>query len=184
MVGLSRCLIAVLFAGALSCVSAMPAWASTPAASTAPSASGPRLDVLEHVFAEQKAEILGEIRSGRYAKMPDVEKREVIGVLDRMSRLLEGVESAADMTPEGRVALLNNQNLVNILLTKADNDQRVVCRRGTTVGSHFRTTQCETVAERRERHRLTRLEVESTMRNFNQDRLHDFACGPPPGCAF
>lgn len=168
---------------ALACLLALPAFASSRAPSADTSGTGPRLDVLEQVFADQKAEILAEIESGRYSKMDQVEKREVLGILDRMARLLQGVESAADMSPEGRVALINAQNLVNLLLTKADADQRVVCRRGTTVGSHFRTTQCETVAERRERHRRTRQETEDVRHLFNTQRLEAFSCGPPPGCA-
>jgi hypothetical protein len=164
----------LLVIAALAC--AAPAFAES--GTSAPgSAQGIRLDVLEQVFAEQKADILAEMEDGRYRKMDRVEKQEVIGVLDRMSRLLEGVESAADMTPEGRVALINHQNLVNILLTKADADQRVVCRRESTVGSNFRTTQCETVADRRARHQRTRHELQQTRNAFNTQRMEEFSGG-------
>jgi hypothetical protein len=121
-----------------------------------------RVNALEGAFAEQKAAILEGLGSGKYAKMEAREAAEVRTELARIERLLDGVNDAADMTPEGRVQLMNAQGLINTLLTKSEYDQMQVCRRQTTVGSNFRHTICETVAERRAR------------RERDQEELHRF----------
>ena len=47
--------------------------------------------------------------------------------------------------------LLNDQALVNTVLTQAADDSRLICSREQKVGTRFKTTVCETVAQRRER---------------------------------
>jgi hypothetical protein len=57
--------------------------------------------------------------------------------------------------------LFNNQGLVNTILTMAENDSRVVCRRKGRLGTNFKTTTCETVRDRRERQEADRIAIDS-----------------------
>ena len=47
------------------------------------------------------------------------------------------------------LALVNEQNQINQILSQAAADSRLVCRREAQIGSLRTTTQCKTVAERR-----------------------------------
>lgn len=81
-----------------------------------------------------------------------------------------GIQS---MSQERRVAVFNDQELVNGLLTRAREDSRLVCRREKTVGSNLPVSVCHTVAERRRqsddsRDHLVRAQAGQLIRN-NKD---------------
>ncbi len=77
-----------------------------------------------------------------------------------MSSTLEGIDDVSELTEDQRAGLFNNQGLVNTILTMAENDSRMVCRRRGTLGTHFKTTTCETIRDRRERQEADRLMID------------------------
>ena len=91
--------------------------------------------------------------SGRLggAEMSRTEREEVRGLLDRMAERMKGFDSVEQMPEDERLALFNDQERVNAMLVKGYSDSRVVCDKRGRTGTHFRETNCQTVAERRRR---------------------------------
>lgn len=114
-----------------------------------------KLAVADGDFQAQKSQIIQQLNDGKtYAEISAADRAEVLQALDRMEQLLAG-RSASELSESQRISLFNNQELVNVLLTRAERDSQVVCTRGRTVGTHFRATRCESLAERRQRHNVT-----------------------------
>jgi len=119
------------------------------------------LDQFEH----QKATILQDIKGDTvYSEISHKDANIVRDALDRMSENLQGVADLGEMTVAQRAELYNDQELVNTILTMAENDSRMVCRRRGRLGTNFKTTTCETVAERRERQEADRLAIDQLLR--------------------
>lgn len=78
-----------------------------------------------------------------YVHIRESERREVLKALERMDALLAGANDLADLTPEQRTALLNDQERVNTLLTQAWEQGQLICKRDRTVGTRFKATQCK-----------------------------------------
>lgn len=100
-------------------------------------------------FDEQREAILDALRDDRYREIGEDARRQVLEALDRIGQRLEKVDSVDELDKDSKVALFNDQELINALLTQAAEDSRLICRREQKVGSHRRTTHCLTVAERR-----------------------------------
>jgi hypothetical protein len=116
-------------------------------------------------FEQQKATILQDIKDNTvYSEISHKDANIVRDALNRMSENLEGVADLSEMTVDQRAALYNDQELVNTVLTMAENDSRMVCRRRGRLGTNFKTTICETVAERRERQEADRLAIDQLLR--------------------
>lgn len=116
-------------------------------------------------FEKQKATILQDIKDDTvYSEISHKDANIVRDALDRMSDTLQGVADLSEMTVEQRAELYNDQELVNTVLTMAENDSRTVCRRRGRLGTNFKTTTCETVRERRERQEADRLTIDQLMR--------------------
>jgi hypothetical protein len=116
-------------------------------------------------FEKQKATILQDIKDDTvYSEISHKDANIVRDALNRMSENLQGVSDLSEMTVDQRAALYNDQELVNTVLTMAENDSRMVCRRRGRLGTNFKTTICETVAERRERQEADRLVIDQLLR--------------------
>lgn len=103
-------------------------------------------------FSEQRGRLIEAIESGEaYREISDDDQRAVIQALDRMQARLSSVQSIAQLSSDDKIAVFNDQELVNNLLTQAAADSRLVCTRGKTLGSNMRSNSCMTVAERRRR---------------------------------
>jgi hypothetical protein len=105
---------------------------------------------LGQFMQESQAEIQADLRRGEYQEITKDAEAEVLEALQRMVALTAGARTIHDLTAEGRAQLLTEQELVNTRLTQAAEDSRLVCLREQTVGTHFRKTNCMTVAERRQ----------------------------------
>lgn len=81
--------------------------------------------------------------------------------------LLEGRSDISELSSRQRQDLINAQGKVTAILTGAEDD-RLICRRERTVGTHFQRTSCVTVKQRR-------LEREAS-----QDALNRMPPPPPP----
>lgn len=113
------------------------------------------------LFAQQKATILEDINSDTvYREISHSDANIVRDALDRMSESLSGVNDLSEMTEDQRALLFTDQDLVNTILTMAENDSRMICRRRGTLGTNFKSTTCETVAGRRERQEADRLAID------------------------
>lgn len=116
-------------------------------------------------FEQQKTTILQDIKDDSvYGEISHKDANIVRDALNRMSENLQGVTDLSEMTVDQRAALYNDQELVNTVLTMAENDSRMVCRRRGRLGTNFKTTTCETVAERRERQEADRLIIDQLVR--------------------
>lgn len=102
-------------------------------------------------FAEQRGDIIESLDSKLYYEITDDAKAQVMQALDRMQAKLDGVQSVDQLSENDKVAVFNDQELINTLLTDAAEDSRLICQRGKTLGSNMRTNSCMTVAERRRR---------------------------------
>jgi hypothetical protein len=114
------------------------------------------------LFEEQKATILQDIKDDTiYSEIEYSDVKLVKDSLNQMSLLLDGITDVAELTEDQRAELFNNQGLVNTILTMAENDSRMVCRRKGRLGTNFKTTTCETVRDRRERQEADRIAIDS-----------------------
>jgi hypothetical protein len=103
-------------------------------------------------FTAQRASIEKGLADGKtYAEISSADRSKVRETLDRMAAMLNGAESPEALTADRKVALYNDQELVNNILTQAAADSMQVCTRETATGSHRKVTTCATVAERARR---------------------------------
>jgi hypothetical protein len=103
-------------------------------------------------FAAQRAAIEKNLADGKtYAEISPADRSKVRESLARISGRLNGADSVDTLSEPIKVALFNDQELVNTILTQAADDSRLVCERSRSTGSHRATTKCHTVAERRRR---------------------------------
>lgn len=101
-------------------------------------------------FAEQRAKIEADLGDGTtYAEILPQNRDAVRQALDRMQAYLDGVDSVDALRDEARVAVFNDQEIVNTILTQAREDSRMVCRREVGTGTRMKKNDCATVAERR-----------------------------------
>lgn len=111
-----------------------------------------QLALAEGDFAAQRAAIEKSLADGKtYAELSAADRTKVRESLARMSGRLNGAESVDSLSEQVQVALFNDQEIVNTILTQAADDSRLVCERSRSTGSHRASTKCHTVAERRRR---------------------------------
>lgn len=101
-------------------------------------------------FEQQRQEIEQKLADGKtYAEISPDDRATVRQALDRIQGHLAKAGSIEALGESDKAQVFNDQELINILLTRASEDSRVVCRREQKLGSHRQVTQCETVGERR-----------------------------------
>lgn len=123
-------------------------------AGPAMAAKGSTVDVTGPVtFSEQRNQVMLDLADGEtYAEISPEDRAKVVSSLDRMERLLDAGETPQAiqaMHPNDRVDLINEQEVINTILTRAQADSRMVCRREIPVGTRMPTNVCRTVAESR-----------------------------------
>ena len=112
-------------------------------------------------FADQRAAVEAEmVAGGRFAEISDKARADVAAAFDRMQAVLEGKATMDDLRQDDRVALINDQELINALLTQAKIDSRMVCKRERRVGSHRLTSTCRTAAEWKRASEQSREDIE------------------------
>ena len=85
-----------------------------------------------------------------YGGISAIERREVLAALARIRTALGPSGDASRLSERRKLQVFNDQELINSILTGADNDSRVVCRREKKTGTHMASNQCMTVGERRQ----------------------------------
>ncbi len=100
-------------------------------------------------YVEQRQRIVDDIRGGEvYSEIRAEDRANVLAALERIdAKLVNG--DRASLPEADKVAVFNDQELVNTVLTQAREDSRLICRRERVVGSNMPQNVCSTVAERR-----------------------------------
>lgn len=103
-------------------------------------------------FQERRAVIEENFADGgAYMEISGANRRAVRSSLELMEQLLSTHGNVEVMNPEARIRLYNEQETVNEILTAAARDSRLRCERRGRVGTRFKSTVCETYAERQRR---------------------------------
>lgn len=114
----------------------------------------------------QIGQIRQELGDGKtYSEIAPGKKDEVLNALARITTAVEGAGSGR-LPPDAQVAAFNDQETVNTILTVAREDSRLICKRERATGSTMMTSQCMTVAKRRELQEGGRKNL-GEMRSFN-----------------
>jgi hypothetical protein len=118
-------------------------------------------------FLASRDAIEKEIRgSAVFRELDLAERKEVTRALDRMERVLTGIDSIDALDPPVRTQLFNDQELVNNLLTRAQSDDQVVCQRTKRVGSKLYSNTCLTVGDRRRSKESVQEEIQRLQRQW------------------
>lgn len=108
-------------------------------------------DLEADVFALQSTQIRQDLQTEKYSEITSADRARVLSLLDRIESNIGGVSNITKLSENAKVAVFNDQEQVNTILTGAAADSREVCRREIVVGSNRRVSTCLTVAERRRR---------------------------------
>lgn len=102
-------------------------------------------------FQAQRNAILDGLNGDKYQEITQDNRRKVMEALGRIDSHLDqhGATQIDRLPQEVAVAVFNDQNLINNILSEAADDSRLICRREKTIGSNFPQNNCLTVAERR-----------------------------------
>lgn len=134
------------------------AWASDGSRTSRTSDDAPPLETMTpQTLPQQRAAIMGAFGTGeRFAELDEPGRKKVIESFDRMQALIGGAASIDELEQDIKVDLFNEQAMLNEVLTQAQRDSRVTCKRYRTVNSRIKNGECHTAAEwerRRERAR-------------------------------
>ena len=100
-------------------------------------------------FEAQRISIQDALDDGEtYGEISATERREVLAALARIQKALGPSGDAGRLSERQKLQVFNDQELINNILTRADKDSRLVCRREKKTGTHMASNQCLTVAER------------------------------------
>lgn len=88
---------------------------------------------------------------GRYKDMDQKVRQDLFAKQDIVKGLLEGRELTSELSQLDQVTLFNSLEAISAIVNKAE-DERMICRRERTTGSHRAQNVCKTVAQiRKER---------------------------------
>ncbi len=100
--------------------------------------------------SEQIREVELALVSDKYSEVSVADKSAVQASLNQIRTQMGGHERVEQLPPQVQVAIFNEQEKINTILTRGHADSRLVCRRERTVGSNMTTNNCMTVAQRRQ----------------------------------
>ena len=123
------------------------------AATSTFAAHGGTLD-LGNIRAQQ-AGIRDDARVGRgiYENLSDAQRAELFTHQDAALRVIEGKQTADELSEPERLKLFNQLEAIEALVNQAE-DQRLICERVATIGTNRKERVCKTVAQRREEMRF------------------------------
>lgn len=102
---------------------------------------------INKIVTEQR-EIRAEVvaGSGRYKNMPLSKRQEILRKQDDLLRMLEGKETADELSEDQRMAAFNSLEWIEAAINNEDGE-RTICRRERTIGSNRTTRICRTEAQ-------------------------------------
>ena len=115
-------------------------------------------------FSSQKEALIDALHSKTYYEISDENKIRVVEALKRMEDKLAGIGAISDLSETDKLAVFNDQELINNLLTEAAEDSRLVCKREKKLGSNMPVNTCMTVAQRREAQRKAQEQLRNSAR--------------------
>jgi hypothetical protein len=115
---------------------------------------------------------------GRFEFVETSERGSLNTRLADMQALFDKHGTVAQMDMQTKVQLFNDQEAVNAILTRRDNE-RLICKHEATLGTHIQRTTCQTYGEMERQHRQD-VEYMSALKQV-PDRYTDHCPGCPPG---
>jgi hypothetical protein len=100
------------------------------------------------------------------------QRDEVRNALVRMGTALATAPTVDALSPEARMRVFNEQELINSTLLGAEKQSRVICRAERTVGSNLKKRRCRTVGE---------IERAREASKQGMERLNEQRIPPPNG---
>lgn len=118
---------------------------------------------LEQLRSEQLAlRPLIEAGKGHYTNIPKEQRERILQRQGELLALIEGQQDLAAMDPDRKLAVINALNALDAAERDAE-DQRQVCKRTKSTGSHRMTTVCRSVAEIRKAEENAQRDVSETV---------------------
>lgn len=99
--------------------------------------------------SEQIRRVETAMGSEDYSEIGLEDKSRVQQALNRIRIKMNGREKVDELAPQERNDLFNEQEIVNTIMTRAQADSRMICRRERLTGSNMPTSVCLTVAQQR-----------------------------------
>lgn len=137
--------------------------AGAQAGTTAEESTPVQLNV-ETSIADQLARIERAMASEHYSELGPEDKGKVRAAIDRIRIKAGDQQTVAQLAPQVRTEVVNDQEIINTLLSQAHADSRMVCRRERTTGSNRMQRVCMTVAQQREATERGRNALENAQR--------------------
>jgi hypothetical protein len=101
-------------------------------------------------FMAMKAKVNKEVGDGKqYKEISPEDQKVLMTTLARMDDRWQKADDVAQLNPNDRVAMANDQEVVITITQHAAADSRMVCQRVEPIGSHFPKNVCQTVAQMR-----------------------------------
>ena len=135
-------------------------------------AKDPDLQTSEILSEQQAIRADVEAQVGRYADMPLVKRSAIIANQDKLFVLLEGKANTNELSPQQKTEAFNALEQVSAAINNTE-DERIVCERKKTTGSHQVTRVCKSVAQIREDRDIARRNMQ-----VNQGLCNSKACAP------
>lgn len=126
--------------------------------------SGKSLD-LDKVVAQQKQIRSDLISSKDYRGLSEAQRTELLSKQDSLLKILEGKQSADDLTRDQQMQAFNDLEWIEAMLNDADGD-RMICRRERAIGTNRMTRVCRTAEQMEVDRERARQEMSRSERNM------------------
>ena len=122
----------------------------------------------------QQTELRKEVAKGAdiFQAMSEAERKSLTARQDELLAMIEGKEIVRELDDEEQVRAFNLLQEINAMVNDVEDD-RVVCEYVRKTGSHRKTKDCATVAERRVRREAAQNNLRETLNRF----CANAACG-------
>jgi len=117
------------------------------------------------VFLAKIDETLALAYSGQYGNLKRGSGKKLEDARGRIAARLEGQDTIANLPLADRLEIQNAEDLIASILRNKERD-RMVCRRDTTTGTRFATTECMTIANREARAKAAAQSTDKVQRNI------------------
>lgn len=118
---------------------------------------------LEKVTMQQR-QIRSDILAskGNYRGLSSASQSELLVRQDKLLRMLEGKQTADDLSEDERLTAFNDLEWIEATLNKGEAGDRLICRRERTIGSNRVTRVCRTAAQLEAARELAREHIDNS----------------------
>jgi hypothetical protein len=115
-------------------------------------------------FEEVATKVREEMKEGgRYEYVKPSERSTIDQKLSEMESLFKQSDTVQGMNEQTKIALFNDQEVVNSILTQRDSD-RVICKKEAPIGSHIPITTCHTYGQEEDARKNSHKQMDSWTR--------------------